>query len=382
MSLCVNANGVNSPLATPQFIKERNCIICKVEDNSQDESFAEINYPLKILEDYNPANFEIFLLAKKDLLENDIYQVYDKGRDKRIGWCFPIQALNSTDHDYAENEHFLRYAYIASYKLICSCPENVFNYSPNLDSNYLSFTDFFSESTAVLLISLETLDQSCEFNINEWIPSLFLNGYVKLGSRDPKSLVWSGSRPTQNRLNLHSVTHIVEGLSFVQNVFSDLLAYESNDLFNFFYLYQIIELLLEQVFKIEQRKIIAELSVVGEDTVRIKEILEKIQQYTSEKKRLHLLVETYTHTPSELNSNDLLDACNKFHLTPDKDINTNVCDSLYKVRNMLFHQYRNVQKIDTLEIINLELTPFIVKLLFNFNNEINTTTALVAHEEI
>ena len=59
----------------------------------------------------------------KDVAENDIHCVKvisnEKGaQNYRIGWLFPYAALTSTEHDFAENPHFLFYAFHAYVEIL------------------------------------------------------------------------------------------------------------------------------------------------------------------------------------------------------------------------------------------------------------------------
>lgn len=77
------------------------------------EKAAEYSPVLTLDTEYNPQNFKLVILYNKrrDCTENSIYPVYVK--KQRIGWIFPIQALLSKSHDYAENRFFLKYACVA-----------------------------------------------------------------------------------------------------------------------------------------------------------------------------------------------------------------------------------------------------------------------------
>ncbi|WP_238598959.1 hypothetical protein, partial [Pseudomonas savastanoi] len=54
-----------------------------------------LSTPLTLNCEFSNKEFEVFFLAKKDILENHIYQIYDDSRKARIGWCIPVNALDS-----------------------------------------------------------------------------------------------------------------------------------------------------------------------------------------------------------------------------------------------------------------------------------------------
>lgn len=57
-----------------------------------------------------------FLYNNVGVSENSIFKLYADGI--RIGWIFPIQSLESQEHDYVQDEFYLKYAYIVVYKLL------------------------------------------------------------------------------------------------------------------------------------------------------------------------------------------------------------------------------------------------------------------------
>jgi len=366
MSLRVTAYGSTYSLIFNKIDEDRR-IVCNL-DGAETLPFCYIEYPLKVDKSFDPAEYKIVLLGNSKLVENDIYQVYDKISERRIGWCFPIQALNSAEHSYADNEHFLRYAYVAALKLLGDLPENVFTITPNIeDTSSITFPHFFPECVAVLVVSLKSLESADDFKIFDWLPSLFVHGYVPLSMRDPSFLLWSGRKPQKVRMNIRPMSMFFRNLLFIRTLFSDLLAFESNPLLRFFYLYQIVELLLEQVFKKEQGILVNNLISSCNDTEKTKDILDKISQYSSEKRRLNLLMRSYIRcTPNQA---ELQTACKTFLSANDKEHAEDVSASLYKVRNILFHQYRDVSDEELIDDIVSELVPFLEHLLYEFNGE-------------
>ena len=65
---------------------------------------------LSLDKSFVPDDFEMCFLYNDKVSENSIFNLYADGI--RIGWIFPIQSLESQEHDYAHNEFYLKYAYI------------------------------------------------------------------------------------------------------------------------------------------------------------------------------------------------------------------------------------------------------------------------------
>ncbi|HCD1870870.1 TPA: hypothetical protein NBI88_005132, partial [Enterobacter bugandensis] len=61
------------------------------------------------------TGYNIFLYSKKDADEKEIAQVeiVTNRSKQRLGWLFPVLALISGEHDYADNEFFIKQAYEA-----------------------------------------------------------------------------------------------------------------------------------------------------------------------------------------------------------------------------------------------------------------------------
>ena len=74
----------------------------------------EVSYKpeLAVIAEYVPQDFLVKILYNQKAVENSIYQVCCD-QSQRVGWLFPLQALCSNQHDYHDNKHFLRQAYVA-----------------------------------------------------------------------------------------------------------------------------------------------------------------------------------------------------------------------------------------------------------------------------
>ena len=367
MTLHVNHNDKRFPVRFKKFDKETSSLCCECDAESP-ENF-EIPYVLPIRDTYDPSDFEVYFFFKNAVKENEIYQVYDRAREARIGWCFPIQALASKEHSYCDNEHFLKYAYVATVALLDRCPDYMFTISPSIDSSgKINLNDFFHDATVVLVICKSTLEKGTSFDLANWLPSFFSLGYTQLLERSPCDLFYKIENvPVEKRVNVQQTSSILKNEKFIEFVFSERLPYEKNPLLCFFYLYQIVELLIEKIFQAEQKKLVDELVKVTGDSFKTKEVLEKYKDCISEKKRLDLLVTNYVdNMPSE---DDLKKSCNNFLKSAGVDDGGRLSQYFYPVRNILFHNFHNSPpNIDSLlsEIIQ-SLIPFLCDLLIVFS---------------
>lgn len=79
-------------------------MFCILDDN--DNIVCDVYPEIQLDSDYKPGNFELKILYndRQDCTEESIFQVY--AEKQRIGWIFPVQAINSKEHSYAENAYF------------------------------------------------------------------------------------------------------------------------------------------------------------------------------------------------------------------------------------------------------------------------------------
>ena len=325
-----------------------------LRESQNPNEFIEIQYILPVDNSFNGKTFDIFYLAKSYLRESDIFQVFDKKESKRIGWCIPITALASKDHDFINNEHFLRYAYIALKEVFRNFPNDVFtNLIDVSHSDSISISDIFHESTALLIISRENLSESCILDLPKALPSLFRFGYVKLSMANPDFLTLNRESPVDKKLWIDFMSDQVDNSELIPPLLENVaFCSEASAVLKFFYLYQIIELLLECIFKNEQKVVVRELLSCEDDCSKIKEVLEKVQATNSEKRRISLLMSRYSSlATSDL---DLLkSSCNQLLAEIDRKEGVEFCSYFYPVRNFIFHQFWNFppQKVFLLEIV-------------------------------
>lgn len=150
-----------------------------LRDTSNRGIKLSVYFPLQVDKSFDNKEFLVFFLAKNELHENEIFQVWEARHDRRVGWCIPINALDSREHDFSTDIHFLKYAYVGIKTAFRTLNEEIFFKRPNVDvSDQVRLTDIFHESTALLVISKETLEE--DFDIGRWLPALSTFGYFLL----------------------------------------------------------------------------------------------------------------------------------------------------------------------------------------------------------
>lgn len=318
-----------------------------------------ITTPLILDDAFIDKNFELFLLTKSNVNENEIVTIHDGSREgRRMGWCIPINALGSAEHDFAKNKHFLRYAYRAMGELFRADLSSVFTDSTNNDDGYArSFSEFLHPSTCLLVISTETLP-SGTFDLDRFLPSLLSYGYTRLGDRHPDEVVWRAEIGDNlgSALTLQPISSDLHEASLIVSLLHNAVAYEQRPIFSFFYAYQVIELLMEHVFMSEQAAILAEYRATAVDLAAAKDVIEKLQRVTSERKRLGLLIEEYSSCVKQLEG--LRISCTDFLRQAGRAAGDDFQSFFYGTRNFIFHQLRDLDD-ETEGLLNVVVRDFV-----------------------
>jgi hypothetical protein len=341
-----------------------------------------IDYVLTLDSEYKPEDYSLFILKSWVLdKENDIFQVFDKEFYKepnrvRLGWIFPIQALLSNEHQYADNKHFLKYAYVAFLKLLKNQEEyTTFNPLFSKITNNYKLTDFYGEDIIILVLCNSPLQKIDNFQVDNYITSLYSYGYYfcqpieNLKEIDTRS---DSENPTGKNLILQKNSSCLQKEDYVYRLFKDLLKNEEHHLVRFYLLYQVIELIIQIVF---ERKILEEIKNFNNNPDKnIRKLKEKIDNISTEKKRVSILI----NDDVKINNPNLLISCNELiKLFNDDDSNEkddiskkqDLGGALYDVRCLIVNQFRKLpDKIleEKLREINKEFENIVIKIILDY----------------
>lgn len=306
-----------------EFDEEKNTIL--IYNNEKIESIPYEVVPT-LNSEYQPADFDMQLLENQteDNSENSIFCVY---ADKiRVGWIFPIQALLSKEHEYADNIHFLKYAYVAICKLLDQIDEkNIHDFK-----TCFSLLDFYRPEQQVLLIDKENASKIVYYNIDNYVVSLFSKGYSFVG----KGNIYTIIDKIDKNIRLVSLPSDLKEVSYINTLFKNLVPVEMEGFAKFHLLYQIIEIMITVVFKAEFLQFIEQLKKSSEKIFNEKENLDNI---VGEKNRVKWLMNNYTSI-----SQDKKDILNSYCI---KILDINSCkysdeemsNNLYGVRCLIVH---------------------------------------------
>ena len=312
-----------------------------LKSSADDVSDVIISSRLNLRSDHRTKDFSVHFLAKASVPENDIFQVIDVCRDDtRIGWCVPIAALGSSEHDEAENPYFLAYAYKGIEEVLKS--ENLDRYLLSRETGgeaSVNISDLFHDDVCLLIISRETLQNPETFDVAELIPSLVSYGYVELPGANPHGLSWAGCHKVEDKIRVRPISAEISNPKMIASLLGRALSQEGEPLLRFFYIYQIVELLMESVFGAEQLAVVDELVSASTDISRAKQALERMQSIASEKKRINLLIDNYSRIKAELDDLRLL--CNNLLRELELKEGSEFHEYFYSVRNAVFHGSRD-----------------------------------------
>lgn len=321
--------------------------------------------------DSNGVLFEIgeddsFTLQEwtKNVAENDIHCVKVTSKepginDFRIGWLFPYVSLISTEHDFAENPHFLFYAFHAYVEILKD--ENVVNQLMIGESFENIVNKKVAENKNVLIIENANLKQDTK--LKELELSLFTYGYTHGLSIETFKLL-SCSQDANNTIILRRCKQILnqERTTYISPYIDDFLSKcigEGNPFILFLFIYQLYEILLDDVLVTKLKILIDKV----ENGIASTRQIDKQLQDTTESKRLAMILDN-----SKINKNnyrEIKKLCNDF--IPERENDYNLPECIYQVRNRVVHRFRMVANDEvSMKKINQELLLFTLDLLIKY----------------
>jgi hypothetical protein len=304
-----------------------------------DKVRVRVATPLRLESNFCPKEFDTYLLVRPDVKENDVKQVFSKitGDKARIGWAIPVLSLVSDQHDFASDPHFLNYAYVAlmrAVELVQGPIEVEVSEISEIDVLHL-----LGENSVVLVISRSTLKDGHDFDLKRALPSLVSQGYSLCAADVDVGSSWIATPEQPSHVKILLSTKMPDDHDMVAAMLNGFVSSTRSAALQFFYLYQIVELLMERVIAIHQKEIADSIINAGTSSSLIRGALERIGELNSEKSRLNLVVEKYARVAGDLR--DLKFECNKLKVKLGLDAGENISDYLYPLRNYIFHNFRS-----------------------------------------
>jgi hypothetical protein len=349
MSLVLTTSGsIEYEINSVTYLPTHNVFVGK--SNAVKETI-EFQYPLSSDDKFNTkfSQFKIFLFHRDAFATNDIFRISAIGQ--KLGWFFPIQALLSSQHDHADNEHFFPYSFNA-YKLLIKNSTGLPYKQVNINDNPTLET-IYGENTYVLILYkpyLNLLYKSTtrKFQIDNYLPFFYLHGYTYLNQSNFLTLsdLKATTAPYLNNFNSAHVQ--IEPLSnslntdtaYINSLIQGLIKLEKNPLVKFMLLYSVIELLIAKIFEAEFKR-----SVEGFLTsTNFYESKEKLAIIANEKSRINKLFSSACPGINHSLLDDVKNSSNDFlaYVFSDASDLRTPSEALYKVRSTIFHNFRLV----------------------------------------
>ncbi len=175
---------------------------------------------LSLNDSFIPDDFEIrFLYNNNDgVSENSIFNLYADGI--RIGWIFPIQSLESQEHDYVHNVFYLKYAYIVVYKLLQMAEFEEEEYSD------FSILDYYSDDIQILVYDKENASKIEGFEISNYSVDLFSKGYSFCGEGN----IFTKLDKFDKNIRVKQLPKPIRNISYINDLFMELIPLQESSI--------------------------------------------------------------------------------------------------------------------------------------------------------
>jgi len=308
--------------------------------------------------------------------ENHIFQLFEAHIEDRIGWVFPIQSLVSDSHSFFDNDHFLKYAFVAFYKLCtndCNVRSNIVTF--NRAKSEYELLDFYEHDDVVVIISKQKIASIPEFNITNYMPSLFKFGYCIVTANNYGQNYYNSQedayREVSSQFAIRQTSEVLKKDVYINELFQSILQTESHPLVRFLLLYQVIEVLIENIFQREVDNCCNELKAFqnGSPTVFHK-LREKLIELAQEKRRINKLFIVGTYIKEKVERDGLKQACQELikAVNPDGQPSDDFTECFYTTRSLIVHEYRRIagRFEELIKKINLEFEKVVIALVISF----------------
>lgn len=336
---------------------------CFLVLNSETSEIIDIPYYLRdidskeVLFKENPEDYEFRIFHKKNFKENEIYQVLEKSINERIGWIFPISSIVSTSHDYTNNPHYCRYAFVAHMLLI------LYEISES-DIASMSFDEIISkkyiEKDAIIFIyEKKQIEKISKFKIDNYYANFYQYGYyLKANYFNPNII----NPKSGGKIFIQPIsTHLTENDYFYK--FFHQLCFEIHPIVKFHVLYQVIELLIEDILIYSLEQLIIQFK---EKKIYTRSLRERITKVESEKDRINIMIRWCKISHDDYI--ELHDSC-AFFLTSKGREEEDFPESLYAFRNFIVHDFRNMTEDNSTIIeINYLFELFVLDLIISYKH--------------
>lgn len=339
----------------------------KLSDTSGNE--IRVQYIPKFVSTWDYQKYDIILFENPYLTaENDIFQLYENSlaENERLGWIFPVAALDSNENDYVEDRYFKHYRYVAYWKLLAL--EHSIKYQENKPEYRLS--EIFPH-LIVCILSKQEINKIENFKIENYILSflkfdyLLYNGSIKGVSAFNKANIIHSLRKGSHKLTIKKSAFDVMATDYTKSLFLSHLYQTDNFLVKYVFLYQILEHFIQEIADAKLDELIDNYkkNQISKNTLR-----ELIAKFNNDRT---LLKKVFARTTinNELRKN-FVEKCTFLFKDIGEETHLNYDDVIYDLRNLITHRYRAISyKTEELKEITCLFEAILLELLINFNDK-------------
>ncbi len=293
------------------------------------------------------------LFEKRNVLENDIRIVRTKVDDNIAGWLIPLSALESVDHSKAQDTHYQQAGSIAVSLIFESLVRDQSTILKKTAPGFCKLTELLHDSCVVFVYNKKVIPWFEDIPINSSL--FYLQGYFRrevnnLGSVRCIAPVDAGDKEI---IKLGRPSEAIDNQQIIHSLLNYSFAEEESPVLKFFFLYQIVELLIQQVLGEEYSIFLADIAESGLSVKQLQKKIKNRMEGDGQGKRVVKLFNQYSQVSKEatdyLSSSvkNFLDCIEKGESGSD-----DIFGALYEVRNCIFHDFGGIQWKVSDEIIN------------------------------
>lgn len=307
----------------------------------------EVPYPYGVNPGYNCADTQILLLQNPFHVEASAMDVFIQPGTQRLGYVFSLTSVGSTNHRFSENRFFKTACYAAVFKVLQSL---VVERTDVIDLGRRPFRcrvdELFGDELVVLSVHIP-FAQSAGIELVQLEADLHRHGYVYAESPIDKppvrlSIVRANFETANNmgRLRLRPLSKLLASDSLISRFLCRRISCPNDPVLRFFYLYQIVERILNLELRNKSKLLLAQLAAADPNGSKIAEAYHDLKEAFSEKSRLGEVFgvrinSSLQNSPSNQFFKDFLLACGVV-------AGNAYSENLYKVRNTVFHGWWSI----------------------------------------
>jgi hypothetical protein len=330
---------------------------------------------------HDGKRFQMSSFRAVGVRENVSSQVHFRDQDgsyRRIGWLIPAVALASREHDKSENEHFLKYAHQVVRWFLANLTIDAIEKAQE-ETGFgtpIPLSRLLPDDVAFLALSEETYAEILDFDPDRNLLALTARGLIREDFANQLGPLVRPADVDGETIRIQAVSADIDNNELLIRLLATASSVSADPIVRFFYAYQLIEFLLEDVLVNQlshvKSQLISALQDANASPSDIREANQAVQEELSEKKRLDLLVGSYVGGAGLPSGGRVYTACESLLVALGKPPKKGI-QSAYAVRNLVFHSARSldVGEIPLLEAVADAFVTFLPELLSAYKRPTN-----------